>query len=666
MARIGDKTVYPVEFFDGGKNNQYGVNIIEDNESPDCLNVESDALGNVGTRNGSLFATHSGSTGNLASGTWYGFTKLEVNTGLSMAVGWYNSSLVVASASTFTSFDSGSLSFVTVPSADGVFTALTHVANTYYDNKILMCDGGTPYKYDGTYFTRMGIDTPSNVMSATTASTAAAVLGSGVYKYKVAYVNSAGIEGDASTTALVFTAHASNIVSLTGLPTAPVSYGVGKRFLYRTTVGGDLFYYLDEIADNTTTTYKDEIPDTDLIDQMPPDQGYPPSFRLVVQHKDRIFAVDDANPAILKFSEVGRYELWPAENEEKLGDGAGRIKALAVHNDAILAIKNDGSVWLLFLADNDPVNFIPIKLNAPYGTSSRFVVTYEDSAMYLGTVGNKPFGFVGLTGTQPVNEGITTDEGTTLSRLISEKITPDVEEIVPSLIDGIQGIVYRNRVFVTIPRNNLGTSIDKNNFIYQFDYERRTNPRQIGAWFPFSDLYAAYFTVFKDRLLYVPSGERAIGNVFELDVDGRAYDDTYTSAGVLTKSMAINDYFFTKRYGCGKNIEQNHKDFRTAYVWHTLIDNFDLVVNYRSDFDIGSGNQQSINLDPGGTIWGQFYWGLSTWGGATLENETDVDLGTLNGRRIQFKFSNNNVAGARWKVKRLGIEFTLRPRRRYL
>lgn len=665
--RIGDRTVYPVEFFDGGKNNQYGVNIIEDNESPDCLNVESDALGNVGTRNGSLFATHSGSTGNLATGAWYGATKLELATGTSMFIGWYNSSMVEATASTFASFDSGSLSFVTVPSAENVFTALTHVANTYYDNKILMCDGGVPYKYDGTDFTRMGIETPSNTLAATTAATAGAVLGSGVYQYKVAYVNSAGIEGDASTTALVFTAEASNIVSLTALPTAPVSYGIGKRFLYRTTVDGDIFYYLDEIADNSTTTYKDEIPDTDLVDQMPPDQGYPPSFRLVVQHKDRVFAVDDTDPAILKFSDVGRYELWPAENQEKLGDGAGRIKTLAVHNDAILAVKNDGSVWLLFLADNDPVNFIPIKLNAPYGTSSRFVVTYENSAMYLGSVGNRPFGFVGLTGTQIINEGITTDEGTTSSSLISEKITPDVEGFVSSLIDNIQGIVYRNRVFIAVPyQPETGLAVEKNNRIYQFDYERRTNPRQVGAWFPFSDLYAAYFTVFKDRLLYVPSGERDIGSVFQIDVDGRAYDDTYDTSGVLTKDQAINDYFFTKRFGCGKNIEQNHKDFRTGYVWHSLLGNFNMLVNFRSDFDVGAGTQKSINLDQGGTYWGLFYWGLSTWGGLTNEEETDVDLGTLNGRRIQFRYSNGNTAGARWKVKRLGIEFTLRPRRRYL
>lgn len=666
--KIGDKTVYPIEYFDGGKNNQYGANIIEDNESPDCLNVESNALGNVGTRNGSLFATHSGTTGNLGSGVWNGFTKLELATGSSFAIGWYNSSMVEASAGSTLSFSSQSLSFTTIPSADGVFTALTNVANVYYDNKIFMCDGGTPYKYDGTSFTHMGIETPSNTMSASTAGTAAAVLGSGIYQYKVAYVNSGGDGGDLPVTALVFTAHASNIVSMTGIPTAPVSFGVDKRFLYRTTVGGDVFYYLDEIPNNTTTTYKDEIPDSELIDQAPLDVGYPPNFRLIIQHKDRLFTVDDTDPSIVKYSEVGEYAVWPAENEEKIGDGAGRIKTLGIHNDAILIVKNDGSVWLLFLADNDPLNFIPLKLNAPYGSSSQFWVGYADSTMYFGSIGNQPNGFIGLQGLQPINEGITTDEGLTSSNLISERITPDVERIVPSLIDQIRGIVYRNRVFITVPLTPVDTGIAPtfNNFVYQFDYERRTNPKQIGAWFPFSDLYVSYFCVFRDRLLGTASGPRAIGHVFNIDVEGRALDDTYTPLGVVTKDRAINDYFLTKRYGCGKDIEQNHKDFRTAYLWCELLGNFNMNIYHRTDFDSGAGNVNVISLDSGGTFWGLFFWGSATWGGGDDENEFDLDLGTSNGRRIQFKMSNNNTAGARWRAKSLGIEFTLRPRRRYL
>jgi hypothetical protein len=663
--RIGDRLFYPVEYFDGGKNNRYSDNILADNESPDCLNVETDALGDVSTRRGSLCASNSSTTGSLLTGIWYGIRKLENTSGISSLVGWYNSSMVEASAGSFTTFGSGSLSFVTVPSAEDIFSGQTYVAHTVYQNKVLMSDGNTPYKYDGSEFTRLGIETPSNTLAATTATTAG-LLGSGVYQYKVGYVNSGVVEGDVSTTALTFTAPVSSIVSLTGLPIAPKSFGVARRFLYRTKKDDDsIFYFLDEIADNTTTTYKDNIPDSDLIEQAPIDQGYPPNFRLVQNHKDRIWAVE-ANSARMRYSEIGRPELWPAENEELIGDGAGFIKALAVHQDAILTIKNDGTVHLLFLADNDPNNFIPIKINAPYGTVSRFTATYNDSIMYLGTIGNRAYGFVGLSGAQVINESITTDDGVTASNVISDRITPDIENLEPTLLGGIQGIAYRNKVFIALPYLGLTGIAAENNTIYQFDYQRRTTPNQIGAWFPFSGLYAAYFEVFKDRLLYVPPGERSQGYVFELDVQDRYADDTFDDEGVFSKSMAIDSYFYTKRFACQKQVAQNHKDFRTATLYLGLLGTYNMDMYTRIDLDNGSGELSTIDLNPGGTYWGQFNWGLATWGGADLEGEIDVDLGTLSGRRIQFKFTNQNTAHQAFSVKRLSIEYTLRPRRRYL
>jgi len=51
----GFRRIYPGPgkiVFDGGKNNKYEKSIIEDNESPDCLNVDFNA-GSVGTRSGS-------------------------------------------------------------------------------------------------------------------------------------------------------------------------------------------------------------------------------------------------------------------------------------------------------------------------------------------------------------------------------------------------------------------------------------------------------------------------------------------------------------------------------------------------------------------------------------------------------------------------------------
>jgi hypothetical protein len=48
-------------------------------------------------------------------------------------------------------------------------------------------------------------------------------------------------------------------------------------------------------------------------------------------------------------------------------------------------------------------------------------------------------------------------------------------------------------------------------------------------------------------------------------------------------------------------------------------------------------------------------WGLDTWGGGSSEAEERMYLSPRKGKRIQFKFSNQNIAGQSFKV--LGLNF---------
>lgn len=99
----------------------------------------------------------------------------------------------------------------------------------------------------------------------TLADSGAAGLPNGTYLGKVTYVNAEGAEtagGTASDAVVV----ASKQITWT---VAVDSSGVAvARNLYRTLNGGSTYYYIGTIADNTTTTFTDNIPDSSLVTEL--------------------------------------------------------------------------------------------------------------------------------------------------------------------------------------------------------------------------------------------------------------------------------------------------------------------------------------------------------------------------------------------------------------
>jgi hypothetical protein len=83
----------------------------------------------------------------------------------------------------------------------------------------------------------------------------------GTYKYAVTFYRANG-ETDAGVEAEIVTATANQRVALSAIPTGP-SGTLGRR-IWRTAVGGTQKKLVAAIADNTTTTYLDQVPDASL------------------------------------------------------------------------------------------------------------------------------------------------------------------------------------------------------------------------------------------------------------------------------------------------------------------------------------------------------------------------------------------------------------------
>jgi len=94
-------------------------------------------------------------------------------------------------------------------------------------------------------------------------------LSAGEYKYKVTLVNANGETrgGSASAGTTVADAGADGQIALSAIPTGAA--GTTARRIYRTEAGGSTYKFLAEIADNSTTTYTDNIADGSLGDNEP-------------------------------------------------------------------------------------------------------------------------------------------------------------------------------------------------------------------------------------------------------------------------------------------------------------------------------------------------------------------------------------------------------------
>lgn len=91
----------------------------------------------------------------------------------------------------------------------------------------------------------------------------------GVHRYRVTFVTAAGETGGGTISAAVTVADktANGRVALTGIQIG--GGAVTARKLYRTAAGGSIYLLLATIADNTTTTYTDNIADSTLGVEVP-------------------------------------------------------------------------------------------------------------------------------------------------------------------------------------------------------------------------------------------------------------------------------------------------------------------------------------------------------------------------------------------------------------
>ncbi len=625
--------VYPPKgraTFDGGLNNKYPRAEIAENESPDCFNIVY-TNGAAETRGG----TSKLNTTAVGAFAFDGVYTRHDNTGSeTMVVFGGGTAWQLAGASTFT----------TIASAQSVFTAGVRVGTTEYENHLFVGNGGvTPYKYNGTAFTRHGVPAPTVTMTAASQATGAMT---GGFRYKVTYVNSQVVEGDVSPATATFTA-ASATIRVSSIPVAPQSHGVNARKIYRTDAGGAVFKLIGTISDNTTTTYDDS--GTTGSTTAPTDNGEPPKYSVAVTHQNRVFMNDPANPNYVWYSNLFEPYTVASTNFQPVGDASfDLVRGLSVYANGVI-IQCDGWHYLWEMPSTDPADWSVIKVRGEFGSKSPFgTFLYQNKLMVPAMQSSKFVGFAAISGTS-VDPQVTYLESTRAgSDLTTDRVEPDMFQVAEAAVGQISAMVFKNKAYVSLP---YGTSITANNRVYIFDFSiSNLSKEQKASWVPLAGISATQFTVYAGKLYYGTSA--ATGFIYQLETATNADDGS-----------AINSYFWTKEFSGNPGHENLQKDFRKVKLLVDKAGPYYMNLTYRVDSDAGDGVTVQVDLNPGSMVWNTDLWGSGVWGSGSSQEEITIPLGQTTGKRIQFRFSNQNAVNQRFKVHGLNYTYNIKGKR---
>jgi hypothetical protein len=608
--------------FDGGQNSAYDKFLIADNETPEGRNIIYSK--NAAETRGGTSKLNTGSVGTQACDGL--FTRHD-RTGTETMVAFFGG----------TGYYLANTSFITIGSAQSIWTAGVDVGGVEQENYLFVSQGNQPYKYNGA-FTRHGIPAPNS--APTIACNATGGL-TGSYSYKVTYVNSALVEGDIGTVSNTFTAAAGQI-GLTGIPVAPTSFGVNSRKLYRTEAGGSSYKLVTTISDNTTTTYSDNKADLALGAVAPTDNGEPPPWSFAVFHKGRLFVNDVGNKNLVWYSELENPYVFGALNFLTVGDNTSDlVEGLKVFDDCLYVLCRRGP-YFFYMPSADPDEWQgPIKVRSEFGTRSpHAIVNFNDKMAFPALENDLITGFAAIAGVNQVPDATTLTTMAVQSKFFSERISPDVQDINESFTSKIVGIVFKNKIYFSVAS---GASPSNNNMILIYDFSKfRLNKKQEGSWIPWTGLQAGKFTIYNDKLYYGSANQ--VGYVYEMNTQ------TYNDDGA-----AIDSYLWTKEFQGEKGDEDWSKDFRTADVLLERSGDYTVEMRYRTDSDSGVGNQTLIDVSPGGSTWGSMRWGTDNWSAGASDLAFQQFLGQARGKTIQFKFSNLNTVNQKFKV--IGLKY---------
>ena len=638
---VGGKQELVLETLDGGLNTHDAPSKISVYDSPDCLNVSFEKHGSVATRYGCSY-----------------FNTVPVGSGPIDGAWSYNGTMVVACNGGL--YRASGTTMVPVSGSTGQFASGVNVAGEIYQKVLFLSDGTNgPWRYeggDGLY--NMGIFIPSAPTSASNVPTATGGgPEGGTYYYAVAFYNSHVVVGEPGSMSAGLTIGSTSVVNVTGIPVGTQTQGVAQRYIYRASSPAGVFANIGVLPNNTATVFTDTVGATTWavgsIANL--DATSPTPFTTIKLHKERLFFDDSSDRSLLRYTDYQNPYVSEALNVVPINRGdLSNITAIAVQNDMPTVFKQN-SVWLVNMyAASDDTTWQYQAVPGTVGIVGPNAFTEIPGGLVF--VGRRNNFITGLHLLAGLNISETAHNAREISDLISLRIEPNVLSFNKSLWSQIALTNWQNRLYMA----GAESADTENDHIYTLELHRLSDEGEPGSWSRWDGRSAKVrrFLAHSDGNLYGGSS-LSDGYMLRLEIPSQ-YNDCGT---------AINSYHWTKPLGgsppdvedIGPSFESWIKDFRWFNVWFSRLGAWFMKISYRLDSDQSDGTSQMVDVTPPGAIWGSFVWGDgSVWSGPVGDDEKRLSLGASLGRRIQFKFSNNNTVDTGFRVNSIKLLMNLR------
>lgn len=206
------------------------------------------------------------------------------------------------------------------------------------------------FKYDATFARTDGITVPT---APTFNANLDGSLTAGTYYFKVTYVDEDGYESNSSTASAAMTAAADPNDGITINIAVSTDAKITKRYIYRTSVGGAIYYYAGAVTNNTATTFSSTIADTALGTELHTDHDAPPTTsHLITKRNNKLYL---AYSDYLYPSHTSDVEYFPPLWRIRVGNSQ-KIKGLLEQLNA-LPVFTENSIERLVGTDEDNFEF---------------------------------------------------------------------------------------------------------------------------------------------------------------------------------------------------------------------------------------------------------------------------------------------------------------------
>ena len=301
------------------------------------------------------------------------------------------------------------------------------------------------------------------------------------------------------------------------------------------------------------------------------------------------------------------------------------------------------------MPSTDDSGWIQLKIKTSYGSNSPFgAFRYKDSVMIPAMENDVFVGFASILGQNVEPSTTLFTVGATGSDLMSNPLEPDMLDVVSNMTSEITSIVYKNKAYIALTKSS--GSINNRVYVFDFGFDNVAK-KQKYAWSPWDGINVRYFCVYNGTLYYADADSN--GFVYEMNTT------TYSDNGA-----AINSFYYTKEFGGRPGDENFVKDWRWLYLLYRYTGQYSLDINLLVDSDSEVGTTyKKYMTDTSIYLWDNCLWDDGIWSSSKVNNEAKISLGGLRGKSLQFKFSNGNTAGQRFKLMGLTLDYNLRGRR---